>query len=317
MKVAVIGTGVMGKNHARVLASLGHLAGVVDVDKSRAMDVARKFNVPWAESPENLDFDAAVVAVPTEYHYDVAKNLILQGKHVLIEKPFAHSIDAGHELIDLAEEHGVTLGVGHIERFNPIVNFFKNMNNQDKLITIGAKRVSNFPSRIRDVGVIMDIGVHDIDVMRYLVGEVTEVYAMGGKIKHEKYEDHASILLSFKNGKTGYIETNWLTPKKIRRLWLTYEDYYAEGDYIGQWVEISSSKMRVDEFNTYNVEIDLNIRRINLRREEPLKRELVDFIRAVEERRPPLVGGEDGLMALKIAQAALQSIKTGKPVEVE
>ncbi len=317
MKVAVIGTGVMGRNHARVLASLGKLAGVVDVDEKRAKEVAARFNVPWSRDFHELEFDAAVVAAPTMHHYSIAKALMEEGKHVLVEKPFTEKIEEGEKLIDLAKSQNLVLEVGHIERFNPIVGFFKNMNERDKLITIGAKRVSSFPSRIRDVGVIMDIGVHDIDVLRYLVGEVAEVYARGGKIKHEKYEDHASILLTFKNGKTGYVETNWLTPKKVRRLWLTYEDYYAEGDYIGQWVEISSSQMRVDEFNTYNVEIDLNIRRINLRREEPLRRELVDFIGAVENHNKPLVTGEDGLMAVKIARAAIESLRNKKPVEVE
>ncbi|NPA74678.1 MAG: Gfo/Idh/MocA family oxidoreductase [Euryarchaeota archaeon] len=317
MKVIVIGTGVMGKNHARVLSALGYLSGVVDVDEKRAKEVASRFNVPWAKSPQELNFDAAVIATPTETHYELARALIEQGKHVLVEKPFTHSIAEGEELIELAKEQNIVLGVGHIERFNPIVSFFKKMNRDGNLITIGAKRVSSFPSRIRDVGVIMDIGVHDIDVLRYLVAEVAEVYARGGKIKHEKYEDHASILLGFKNGKNGYIETNWLTPKKIRRLWLTYDDCYAEGDYIGQWVEISSSKMRVDEFNVYDAEIDLNIRHINLRREEPLKRELVDFLGAIENHKAPLVTGADGLMAIKIAQAALRSLNTGRSVEVD
>ena len=317
MKIIVIGAGVMGRNHARVLSSLGHLAGVVDVDENAAKNIAKKYNVPWGKKIENMDFDAAVVATPTVYHYSIAKNVIERGKHVLVEKPFTHSIDEGEELIDLAKEMNVVLEVGHIERFNPIVEFFKNINEKEKLITIGAKRVSGFPTRIRDVGVVMDLGVHDIDVLRYLVDEVSGVYARGGKIKNNKYEDHASIVLNFKNGKTGYIETNWLTPKKIRKLWLTYEDKYAEGDYMGQSVEISYEKINYEEFNTYNLQIDLNIRKIALRREEPLRREHMDFIKAMEEKKKPLVSGEDGLMAVKIAQAALKSMNEGKVIEVE
>jgi len=317
MKVAVIGAGVMGKNHARVLSSLNKLAGIVDVDENAARDVAHRYNVEWSKDADGLEFDAAVIATPTVYHYKIAKELIEKGKHVLVEKPFTQSIEDGENLIDLAKEMGVVLAVGHIERFNPIVEFFKNMNNQKELITINAKRVSGFPTRIRDVGVILDLGVHDIDVFRYLVGEIAQVYARGGKIKHEKYEDHAALLFTFKNGKSGYIETNWLTPKKIRKLWLTYTDKYAEGDYIGQWIEISSGKLGYDEFDTYNIQVDLNIRRINLKREEPLKRELVNFIDAVENRKKPLVTGEDGLAAVKVAKAALESLEKNKPVEIE
>ncbi|AGB04695.1 putative dehydrogenase [Aciduliprofundum sp. MAR08-339] len=318
MKVVVIGVGVMGKNHARVLSDLGHLAGVVDMDENAAKIVATRYGVEWGRSFENLEFDAAVVATPTITHYELAKKLIEEGKHVLVEKPFVHNVSEGEELIDLARNNNVTLAVGHIERHNPMVEFVKkNVVERDGIISIGAKRVSRFPSRIRDVGVVMDLGVHDIDVLRYLMGDIVEVYARGGKIKHDKYEDHASILLGFRNGKSGYIETNWLTPKKIRKLWITTETSYVEGDYISQSVEISSEKLSVDEFNTYNLGIDLNIRRINLKKEEPLKREITDFIDAISKNVPPLVSGEDGLAAVKIAKAALESMERGKVVEVE
>ncbi len=317
MKVAVVGAGVMGKNHARVLSTLNSLAGVVDADFELAERVASKYGVKASRDLSSLDFDAAVIATPTVTHYELAKKVISMGKHVLVEKPFTHDLAKAQEIIDLAKDMGVTLAVGHIERFNPIVELFKNMNNQKELITINAKRVSGFPTRIRDVGVILDLGVHDIDVFRYLVGEIVEVYARGGKIKHDKYEDHASMLFTFKNGRHGYIETNWLTPKKIRKLWLTFTDKYAEGDYIEQWVEISSGKLDYDEFNTFNIEVDLNIRRINLKREEPLRRELANFLDAIEKKKKPLVTGEDGLAAVKIAKAALESLKKNKPIEIE
>jgi len=317
MKIAVIGVGVMGKNHARVLSSLSHLSGVIDADFETAQKVARRYGVDAAKSISDVDFDAAVVATPTTTHYEIAKELIERGKHVLVEKPFTHNMEEAQELIDLAKEMGVILAVGHIERFNPVVEYLKKMNETNQLIDIEAKRVSGFPNRIRDVGVVMDLAVHDIDVFRYLVGEIAEVYARGGKLKHEKYEDHAAILFTFKNDKFGYLDVNWLTPKKIRKLCLTFTDYYAEGDYIGQWVEISSSKLIYDEFNVYDIGIDLNIRRVNLRREEPLKRELTNFINAIEGKERPLVTGEDGLAAVKVAQAALRSMQLKKPVEID
>ena len=316
MKIAVIGAGVMGKNHARVLSSLNSLGGVVDADPEVAKMVASRYGVNYSTDID-LDFDAAVIATPIETHYALAKKVMEMGKHVLVEKPFTHSVEQAQELIDLAKEMGLVLMVGHIERFNPIVEFFKNLNGKKELITINAKRVSGFPHRIRDVGVIMDLGVHEIDVFRYLVGDIVEVYARGGRIKNDSYEDHASMLFSFKNGKHGYIETNWLTPKKIRKLWLTFTDCYAKGDHIGQWVELSSEKLAYDEFNAYNIHVDLNIQRINLKREEPLKRELQNFIQAIEKRDNPMVTGEDGLAAVKIAQAALKSMYDKKPVEID
>ncbi len=317
MKIIVIGAGVMGKNHARVLNSLGNLAGIVDTNEEAAKDVAKKYGVEWSNDFRKMDFDAAVVATPTVTHYSIAKSLIEEGKHVLVEKPFVHNIEEGETLIDLAKNNNVIMGVGHVERHNPMVEFIKkNVIESTNVISVGAKRVSGFPSRIRDVGVVMDLGVHDIDVLRYLMSEVIEVYARGGKIKHEKYEDHASILLSFKNGKSGYIETNWHTPKKIRKLWITTDKNYVEGDYMAQSVEISSDKLEVDEYNAYRMSIDLNIRKINLKKEEPLRREMQDFINAVENRTQPLVTGADGLEAVRIAKASLKSIKCGCPVEI-
>ena len=317
MRIIVVGAGVMGKNHARVLHNLGFLGGIVDSNVEVGKEVADRYGVIFSNHIEDLDFDAAVVATPTITHYKIAKKIISMGKHVLIEKPITLDVEESKELIDSAKEMGVTLTVGHIERFNPIVEFFKKVNKRRSLISIGAKRASGYPSRIRDVGVVMDLGVHDIDVFRYLVGEISTVYANGGNIRNNKYEDHASILLTFRDGKIGYIETNWLTPQKIRKLWLTFTDSYVEGDYIGQWVEISSSKLRYEEYDLYDVEIDLNIRRINLRRDEPLKRELINFVNSIQNNKKPLVTGYDGLMAVKIAKAAIQSMKTGKVVEIE
>ncbi len=317
MKIIVIGAGVMGKNHARVLNSLGNLAGIVDTNEEAAKDVAKKYGVEWSNDFRKMDFDAAVVATPTVTHYSIAKSLIEEGKHVLVEKPFVHNIEEGETLIDLAKNNNVIMGVGHVERHNPMVEFIKkNVIESTNVISVGAKRVSGFPSRIRDVGVVMDLGVHDIDVLRYLMSEVIEVYARGGKIKHEKYEDHASILLSFKNGKSGYIETNWHTPKKIRKLWITTDKNYVEGDYMAQSVEISSDKLEVDEYNAYRMSIDLNIRKINLKKEEPLRREMQDFINAVENHTQPLVTGADGLEAVRIAKASLKSMKCGCAVEI-
>lgn len=316
MKIVVIGAGSMGKNHARVLFTMGLLAGIVDCRESIAKEVGKKYKVPWATSSDKLEYDAAIVSTPTTTHYEVAKKLIENGKHVLIEKPITTNVDEGYELVDLSKSMGITLAVGHIERFNPMVEYLKNNVKSESIISIGSKRVSGFPPTVKDVGVILDLGIHEIDIQRYLIGEVVEVYANGRRIKHA-YEDNASILLFFKTNAIGYIETNWLTPKKIRKIWMTCEDYYIEGDYIDQYVEISFSKLIYDEFNAYNIEIENNTRRINLRKQEPLVREIEDFVNSIENKRAPMVPGEDGVIAVKIARAAIESLEKKKPVEVD
>jgi len=186
------------------------------------------------------------------------------------------------------------------------------------LITLTSKRVSVFTGRISDVGVIYDSGIHDIDVMRYLAGEVTSVYARAGNFnKKITHEDYANIVLNFKNGVCGVIEVNWLTPVKIRKLFLTCSEFFVEVDYIDQSVTMSSSSFnKIDEMNLFNIPIQYNINSISLEKKEPLRNEIIDFIKAVEHKSKPLVTGEDGLQALKIAEAARLSYRTGEEVKI-
>lgn len=319
MKVGVIGVGSMGRNHARVLASLGALHGVYDVVEAARQEVASKHGVKPFSSPAHLlrECDAVVVATPTRYHRDVAAKVIEAGKHLLVEKPLGTTAEEAWEIVQMARDAGVTLAVGHVERYNPAVEFVKNYAGGRRVISMVSRRVSAYPWRIRDVGVVMDLGVHDIDVMRYIGGEVVSVYATGGRIKNERYEDYAAISLDFKDGKVGFVEVNWLTPKKIRKMFLTCEDSYVEMDYMEQRVDISRSEIPHEQYDLYNLEMEVETRSIRLRREEPLKRELMDFMGAIEERRDPLVRGEDGARAVEIAEAALRSMETGQRVELE
>ena len=264
LKVGVIGVGSMGKNHARVCSEIEDikLIGVSDIDKEVSKNIANRLRTKSYSDYKDLisEIDAAIVATPTVTHYDIAMDLLNHGKHVLIEKPICEDIDQASLLLNKVEDQGLVLAVGHIERHNPAVRFVKDNLDAKKfgeLITIISKRVSNFPGRIKDVGVIFDFGVHDIDVMRYLSGEVVSVYAKAGKfIEGIDHEDHANIVLNFENGITGVVEVNWLTPIKIRKLFLTCSESFVETDYISQSVTISSSSFKdVDEMNLYNVNI--------------------------------------------------------------
>jgi UDP-N-acetylglucosamine 3-dehydrogenase len=325
LKIGVIGTGSMGKNHARVCSELEHieLVGIADANIETAKKVAERFDTKAFFDYKELlqEVDAAIIATPTITHHDITMDFLDNGKHVLVEKPICESVEKAQILTKKAEETGLVLAVGHIERHNPAVKFVKEAMQNKKfgeLITITSKRVSNLPGRIRDVGVIFDFGVHDIDVMRYLAGNVESVYARAGKFnKNISHEDHANVVLNFENGVCGVVEVNWLTPTKIRKLFLTCSKNFVEADYMNQTVTISSSSFKqIDEMNLFRVPIEYNTNQIALEKREPLRNEIEDFVTAIQQNKQPLATGNDGLLALKIVEAATQSYKKGEEVRI-
>ena len=325
LKIGVIGTGSMGKNHARICSELEQveLVGIADTNRETAKRVAEKFDTKAFFDYKELlqEVDAAIIATPTITHHDIAMDLLNKGKHVLVEKPICNSVEKAQTLTKKSEETGLVLAAGHIERHNPAVKFIKDaMQNKrfGELITITSKRVSNFPGRIKDVGVIFDFGVHDIDVMRYLAGDVESVYARAGKFTENiAYEDHANIVLNFENGICGIVEVNWLTPTKIRKLFLTCSKNFVEADYMSQTVTISSSSFKqIDEMDLFRVPIEYNTNQIALEKREPLRNEIEDFVVAIQQNKQPLATGVDGLLALKIVEAATMSYKNGVEVRI-
>lgn len=314
MKVGVVGTGAMGRNHVRVYSEIAELAGVSDVFDEAGRKVANQYDAKfYADYMELLkNVDAVSIATPTVTHYEIAKAAIEAGVNVLVEKPVTDSIEKGEELVRMAEKNGVVMAVGQIERHNPVVDFAKRSMNEGKfgeLITLSARRVSSFPIRISDVGVILDLGIHDIDAIRYLAGmEIESIYATAGSVDDKTHEDHASITLNFRGGITGYVETSWLTPMKVRKLAMTTKKEFITLDYMNQSADISTTQFgEIDERNLFNIPLEYRTERINMRREEPLKRELADFIGAVKTGKEPLVTGKDGLETLKVTLAALRS----------
>ena len=324
LRAGVIGVGSMGQNHARIYHENANLVGVADLDKEAVKKVGERYNTKYYADYKKLlkNVDVVSIAVPTGLHYKVATDAISAGKHVLIEKPICNNIRDGEKLIQRADEQGVVLAVGHVERHNPIVRFAKEALKKKRfgdVISIAARRVSSFPSRIKDVGVILDIGIHDIDVIRYLAGsEIKTVYALAGKTGNTKFDDHANILLSFNNNISGFVEVNWLTPMKVRTLSLTCSKNFVELDYMKQSVKISSSKLV--EYNVkdlFKTSFEFDVREISLKKEEPLRNEIYDFMNAIKKKRKPLVTGNDGLKALQIALAAERSYKDGKQISME
>ncbi|NJE30333.1 Gfo/Idh/MocA family oxidoreductase [Thermococcus sp. 18S1] len=315
LRAGVVGVGNMGYHHARVYSELARdgkveLVGVADANFERAKEVAKKFDtIPYADYKElaKEELDAVTIAVPTSLHKDVALEFIDAGTSVLVEKPIADTIENAETILMAAEEKDVTLMVGHIERFNPAVLKLKEVLNTallGKILTITAKRVGPMPPQIKDTGVVIDLAVHDIDVMRFLFEEkLQKVYAKIGNAKHPaKVEDYSLIMLSFSNGKSGIIETNWLTPHKVRKLTIVGTEGIAELDYISQ------------KFVIYNEEW---IMEAKIEKKEPLRNELEHFIECVERKSQPLVTGEDGLYALKVAIKALESAQKDEAVNIE
>ena len=308
--VAVVGTGFWGRNHVRVLSSLRkvRVVGVCDVDPKRAKEIGRRYEVIYSNRLDEIlsrkDVDAVTICTPTITHKEVAAKAIDAGKHVFIEKPIASTSREAREVISIAKEKGVRVAVGFIERYNPAMRYIKRLVDKGKLgkiILVIARRVTRWPERIGDVGVTKDSAIHDIDVMRYLVGdEVKAVYARTGSLVH-KFEDFSEILLSFADGEVGFIDANWLTPRKIRQLTITGSEATATIDYVTQETIVEDSKRSFMP---------------RIRWEEPLQLELESFVTSILADKPTSASGEDGLKALEVCEAVLKSSATGQVVQI-
>lgn len=309
IRVGVIGTGAMGQNHVRIYNEMEgvELAGISDVDKSRVEAMAAQFKTKAFTDYKKMfaeGLDAVSIVVPTKLHKQVTLDTLEAGLNVLVEKPIADTIENADLMIEAAKKENKILMVGHIERFNPAVIKLKELIASDalgKVVSISTQRVGPYNPRIRDVGVILDIGVHDIDVISYLYGRrVNHVYAIAGADIHS-FEDHTSIILRMDHEFAGVVETNWLTPHKVRKLTAIGIKGVAYLDYIDQTLELHDSSW---------------IRKAKIEKSEPLKNELKHFIDCVATGNPPRTCGEDGKHALEVAMAAIRSYKEEKMIEV-
>lgn len=309
---AVIGTGFWGRNHARIYRELHEtkLVAVCDVNRERSEKVAKQFNVKAYTTTKNMLENEGVEAVSVcTWSTDLAKEAskaLENGKHVLIEKPMATNVTQAAKLLETARKNGVHLTVGFLMRFIPGIQRIKTAietKEIGKLVCATAKRVSEWPERRGDIGVVKDLAIHDIDSIRYLFGEDPEsVYAKTGRIAHKKFEDYAQIMLTFKQGKSAFIEANWLTPYKTRTLTITGSAAIMKLDYVTQNLTITNAR---------------EISQPRYSWQEPLKLEIQHFINCVLKREKPLVSGLDGLKALQVAEAALHSSKLGRAVDLK
>ncbi len=309
--VAVIGTGGWGKNHVRVYKELAstELVAVCDVNAERAKDVASQFGVKaYTNSTrmlKNKEIEAVSVCTWSTKLAKEALKALRAGKHVLVEKPMATNTKQAKELLETAGKNDVHLTVGFLMRFIPGLQHIRKAIENKKigeLVCATARRVSQWPERIGDVGVVKDIAIHDIDVMRYIFNEdPITVYARTGSMRHIKFEDYAQIMLTYKDGKSAFIESNWLTPYKTRLLTVTGSGAIMKLDYMTQELWIEEPKENLQPRYPW---------------QEPLKLELQHFADCILERKKPLISGVDGLKALQVAEAALRSSAKNRAIKL-
>ncbi len=309
----MVGLGVMGRNHARILAGLDGAELVAVCDPSdEAMSWAQEHDLKGYQAYEELfegeQLDAVTVAAPTRFHLELGLAALERGLNVLIEKPIAADLDEAHRLVDAAKSSGLVLAVGHVERFNPAVQEMRRRleaGEVGRIFQIHARRQGPFPLRVRDVGAVIDLATHDLDVMRYLLGvEVVRLYAE---------------LLKFENGAVGVVQVNWLTPTKIRELAVLGERGMLQLNYLTQdlvFYENSSASSAQLPPTLLTAVSEGTFVRHDIEKAEPLRLELESFLASVALKVPAEVGGEDGLRALSLAMDLVRSGREGRVLDI-
>ena len=324
LNVAVIGVGNMGRHHARVYHENKNvnLVAIVDIDKEKREHYSNIYNCKNYKSSRELIrheyIDAVSIAVPTNKHYEVASTCIDAKIDCLVEKPIAHTISEAKKIYNLAKKNKVKLTIGHIERYNPAIVNLKKIIYQGQLgdiITISSRRLGLPPLNKKDIGVILDIGIHDIDIICDLRSEELEkIYTLKGNKHTKKNLDYAQMLLSFKKGVSASIEANWLIPTKIRQLTVTGTRGYAEIDYLTQRLRIFKINKPASSYKTYKEFISKfstpDYQDIEFPKAEPLVAEIQNFINYSQNKTAYLVTPQEAIRALKIALLASTMHKT-------
>ncbi len=325
-RVAVIGAGAMGTNHLRVLHDFDdeavELVGVAESHEPTLAKAVRRYHIPgfldYRQLIRETSPDLVSIVVPTNEHFTVAAHALEQGVNALIEKPITTTVEEARTLAELARACGRMIAVGHIERFNPAVLALKQLvaeGSLGQIYCLHARRIGPFPSRIRDVGVALDLATHDLDAMRYIVNSEPErAYAETRQCTGQQHEDMLFALVRFKTGAVGMLDVNWLTPTKVRELtvtgehgmylvnYLTQELYFYENDYTPIGWDSLRSQVGVSEGT---------MTRLKIQRQEPLRAEYENVISAVRGGGTPAVTAEDGIAVLRLAHELIGSTHAG------
>jgi predicted dehydrogenase len=297
VKVGIIGVGYLGMQHARILSYLeeAELKGVADIDFTKAMQIGNRHGVSYCQNYEDLldDIDAAIVATPTSDHFSISVNLLRNGKSVLVEKPITETIEQGEQLVEEAKKNGLVLQVGHLERFNPAVEAVENMIREPRFIEV--QRLGSFSARSLDIDVVLDLMIHDLDIIMAMIkDEVNVIRASGIHVLSEKI-DIANARLEFKAGCVATLTASRVHQGKVRKLRIFEPTVYYSVDYIDQEVKVFPLNGRQTDIKT-----------LRIQKEEPLKKELINFLDCVRAGKTSKVSGEEGLRALRLAYGVLK-----------
>jgi predicted dehydrogenase len=299
LRVGIVGVGHIGSNHARIYSEMPSVefAGIYDVDLARASNIAKKTKAPIAKSLEELAewIDAASIATPTNTHYEIAQPLLELGKHLLIEKPITDNTAHAGELAALAAQNHLVLQVGHVERFNPVLSALEGLLTHPRFIE--AHRLSPYPDRSIDIGVVLDLMIHDLEIILHLVrSPVQNIDAVGVPVL-SRGEDIANARIRFENGCVANVTSSRISPERMRKIRVFQEDAYLSLDYQNQSGEI---------YRRVNGRITRE--KVQIEREEPLKRQLISFVECASTGGAPRVSGYEATAALELAVAITRRI---------
>ncbi len=301
LKVAVIGTGALGSIHARIYSSMENidLVGVCDTDSARLADISKELGVAGFRDYRALidKVDAASIVVPTKDHYSISKDFLNAGVHLLIEKPITQTVQEADRLLKIAESRRLTLAVGHIERFNAAIEAILKIKGDIKFVE--CHRLGPFSPRVKDVGVVLDLMIHDIDILLWLIkSPVDKIEAVGVKVL-TGHEDIANARIVFKNGAVCNITASRVTEKTMRKIRMFQPDAYISLDYVEQDAVIYTKKFG-----------KILSHQIDIKKEKPLGKEISSFIRCINTGEKPLASGREGREALAVALEILKKINS-------
>ncbi len=326
LRAAVIGAGNMGRNHARVYSEMEdvELIAVADPIQESLQRIAMRHHIrtytDYRVMLERESIDLVSVVVPTEQHYTVACHVLEERIPVIIEKPIAATVEEGATLVALAENTGVPLTVGHIERFNPAIIALKKQLDSGilgKVYQIHVRRIGPFPVQIKDVGVVIDLATHDLDIMHYLTdANVLRLHAEVGRRLHTAHEDLLSAVLRFDTDVIGVLDINWLTPTKVREISVIGARGMFVANYLTQDLTLYENDSAPQEGNWHELAVlgvsEGRAIHYKINKREPLREELDAFVNAIRTSTPPPVRGADALLALAVAQQIIQSAGSGE-----
>ncbi|HOK40906.1 MAG TPA: Gfo/Idh/MocA family oxidoreductase [bacterium] len=313
IRTAVIGVGHLGQHHARVYSELenSNLFCVVDINEEKAREISQKLKVKYYTDYKNKEIldniDAVSIVVPTIMHYEVAKYFLENKKSVLLEKPITPSVKEAQELVNIARRNKLIFQIGHIERFNSAIISLSKLINEP--IFIEANRLGPFKHRGIDVSIVLDLMIHDIDIIFSLVkSKIKKIEAIGASI-FTNTEDIANARLFFENGCIANLTASRATIEPVRKIRIFQKDTYFSLDYVQQKINIYKKK-NIESLNPSLSILDmLDIKEIKIENEEPLKLELNSFLDCVKAKKRPIVSGEEGLTALETALKICRKIE--------